>query len=202
MIVVSTLDSTAVAIATLARAAPGLGARARRLRPRACRLAVVPPGRRSASSDFLLPRFSDVPSTFWNERNAAPARCRMDHVQGGSRRLRTWLRGPRFSPRSSLARWRPLGHALMPYTIAANAVPIIAFAPITNAWFGTFSPLLEDHDRRRPVLLPGTRQLAAWSDLGSTRVASSSCARTRRSERLDRSAESGSRTRFRLSSPR
>ena len=35
-----------------------------------------------------------------------------------------------------LARWRPLGSALMPYMIAANAIPIIAFAPITNAWFG------------------------------------------------------------------
>src|SRR6266516_298999 len=33
------------------------------------------------------------------------------------------------------ARWRPLGNALMPYAIAANAIPIIAFAPITNAWF-------------------------------------------------------------------
>ena len=28
----------------------------------------------------------------------------------------------------------------MPYAIAANAIPIIAFAPITNAWFGTLSP--------------------------------------------------------------
>ena len=28
----------------------------------------------------------------------------------------------------------------MPYMIAANAVPIVAFAPITNAWFGTLSP--------------------------------------------------------------
>ena len=31
-------------------------------------------------------------------------------------------------------------NALMPYMIAANAVPIVAFAPITNAWFGTLSP--------------------------------------------------------------
>src|SRR5215211_3514933 len=36
----------------------------------------------------------------------------------------------------ALARWRPLGAAVMPYAIAANAVPIIAFAPITNNWFG------------------------------------------------------------------
>jgi len=39
-----------------------------------------------------------------------------------------------------VARWRPLGNALMPYAIAANAIPIIAFAPITNAWFGLLSP--------------------------------------------------------------
>ena len=37
-----------------------------------------------------------------------------------------------------VARWELMGNGLMPYAIAANAVPIIAFAPITNAWF---SPL-------------------------------------------------------------
>ncbi len=39
-----------------------------------------------------------------------------------------------------LARWRPVGRAIMPYAIAANAVPIIAFAPITNNWFGILNP--------------------------------------------------------------
>jgi NitT/TauT family transport system permease protein len=39
-----------------------------------------------------------------------------------------------------LARWRGLGSAIMPYAIAANAVPIIAFAPITNNWFGAIDP--------------------------------------------------------------
>jgi NitT/TauT family transport system permease protein len=34
-----------------------------------------------------------------------------------------------------VARWDIVGTALMPYAIAASAVPIIAFAPITNAWF-------------------------------------------------------------------
>jgi len=34
-----------------------------------------------------------------------------------------------------VSRWDMLGSALMPYAIAANAIPIIAFAPITNAWF-------------------------------------------------------------------
>jgi len=36
----------------------------------------------------------------------------------------------------ALARWRGLGGAVMPFAIAANAVPIIAFAPITDQWFG------------------------------------------------------------------
>jgi NitT/TauT family transport system permease protein len=40
----------------------------------------------------------------------------------------------------ALARWRSLGSAIMPYAIAANAVPIIAFAPITNNWFGAIDP--------------------------------------------------------------
>jgi len=40
----------------------------------------------------------------------------------------------------ALARWRALGRAFMPYAIAANAIPIIAFAPITNNWFGLLSP--------------------------------------------------------------
>jgi NitT/TauT family transport system permease protein len=40
-----------------------------------------------------------------------------------------------------LARWKPLGRALLPYAIAANAIPIIAFAPIFNNWFGLVSPI-------------------------------------------------------------
>lgn len=41
----------------------------------------------------------------------------------------------------ALARWRPLGSAILPYAVAANAVPIIAFAPIMNNWFGLLNPL-------------------------------------------------------------
>ena len=39
-----------------------------------------------------------------------------------------------------LARFRRLGAALMPIAIAANAIPIIAFAPIFNAWFDPLAP--------------------------------------------------------------
>jgi NitT/TauT family transport system permease protein len=87
---------------------------------------------------FLLPRFSAVASTFWTERTAlwnAGWLTFKEAVVG-------WAIGcaAAFLVALALARWRPLGRAFMPYAIAANAVPIIAFAPITNAWFGTFSP--------------------------------------------------------------
>jgi NitT/TauT family transport system permease protein len=39
-----------------------------------------------------------------------------------------------------VARFRAVGSALMPFAIAANAVPIIAFAPIFDAWFNPLSP--------------------------------------------------------------
>ncbi|HSP73770.1 MAG TPA: ABC transporter permease [Gaiellaceae bacterium] len=40
-----------------------------------------------------------------------------------------------------ISRFRTVGTALMPIAIAANAVPIIAFAPIFNAWFDPLSPV-------------------------------------------------------------
>ena len=39
-----------------------------------------------------------------------------------------------------VARFRLVGAALLPLAIAANAVPIIAFAPIFNVWFDPLSP--------------------------------------------------------------
>ena len=39
------------------------------------------------------------------------------------------------------ARFISARHALMPLAIAANAIPIVAFAPLMNNWFGTLSPL-------------------------------------------------------------
>jgi NitT/TauT family transport system permease protein len=39
-----------------------------------------------------------------------------------------------------LARFRRVSAALMPVAIAANAIPIIAFSPISNAWFDPLSP--------------------------------------------------------------
>lgn len=39
------------------------------------------------------------------------------------------------------ARWTVATEALMPFAIAANSVPILAFAPILNNWFGVDNPL-------------------------------------------------------------
>lgn len=39
------------------------------------------------------------------------------------------------------SRWTLASETLMPFAIAANSVPIIAFAPILNNWFGIDNPL-------------------------------------------------------------
>jgi len=38
------------------------------------------------------------------------------------------------------SRWTSVSEATMPFAIAANSVPIIAFAPIMNNWFGITNP--------------------------------------------------------------
>ena len=87
---------------------------------------------------FLLPRLSDVLSALWENRDAlkTAAWITFKEAFGGL------LLGSGIAILAALvlARWRPLGNALIPYLIAANAIPVIAFAPITNAWFGTLSP--------------------------------------------------------------
>jgi NitT/TauT family transport system permease protein len=85
---------------------------------------------------FLAPQPTAIASTFWDTRS--------ELLHAGWFTFQEALGG--FVIGSALgivialvlARWRGLGRALMPYAIAANAVPIIAFAPITNAWFGPF----------------------------------------------------------------
>src|SRR5205823_4044169 len=87
---------------------------------------------------FLLPRFSAVMTTFWDERHPlwSAGWFTFKEALGGF----ALGCGLAFLLALVLARWKPVGRALMPYAIAANAIPIIAFAPITNAWFGILSP--------------------------------------------------------------
>ena len=104
-------------------------------------------------------------ASFWTQRSDALERGLAD-AEGGARRLRDRLRRSASSRPSCSARFRRLGDALMPIAIAANAIPIIAFAPIFNAWFDPLSLGAADGDRRRPLLLPGDGQHAARPDLG------------------------------------
>jgi NitT/TauT family transport system permease protein len=87
---------------------------------------------------FLLPRFSAVTSTFWHERGmlwSAGWFTFKEAVSGFALGC-----GVALVVALVLSRWKRVGSAFMPYAIAANAIPIIAFAPITNAWFGLLSP--------------------------------------------------------------
>jgi NitT/TauT family transport system permease protein len=88
--------------------------------------------------NFLLPPLSDILDALWNDRSGlmdAALFTFKEAVAGffvGS--------GAAIAVALVLARWRSLASAVMPYAIAANAIPIIAFAPITNNWFGLLSP--------------------------------------------------------------
>ena len=87
--------------------------------------------------NFLLPPPSDIIETAWTERDTlwGAAWFTFQEALGG------WVLGCGAAIVFALvlARWRTLATALMPFAIAANAVPIIAFAPITNNWFGTLN---------------------------------------------------------------
>jgi NitT/TauT family transport system permease protein len=83
---------------------------------------------------FLLPKPSEIVSAFWDQRHVLwPAgwytftEAFWGFVVGCGTGIAAAL---------ILARFRVVGSALMPYFIAASAIPIIAFAPIANAWFG------------------------------------------------------------------
>jgi NitT/TauT family transport system permease protein len=88
--------------------------------------------------EFLLPKPSVIAQTFWDERGSL--------WDAGIYTFKEALGG--FALGSGLAiltalvfaAFRPLGTAFMPFAVAANAVPIIAFAPIMNNWFGLLNP--------------------------------------------------------------
>jgi len=86
---------------------------------------------------FLAPQPTAIASTFWADRHEllSAGWFTFQEALGG------FAIGCGFALLFALvlARWRGLGRALMPYMIAASAVPIIAFAPIMNAWFDPFS---------------------------------------------------------------
>jgi NitT/TauT family transport system permease protein len=84
--------------------------------------------------NFLLPAPSAIADTLWADRGQLwdAAFFTFREALGG------YVIGCSLGFLAALvvARWRLLRTAVMPYAIAAGAIPIIAFAPITNNWFG------------------------------------------------------------------
>jgi NitT/TauT family transport system permease protein len=95
---------------------------------------------------FLLPKPSSIARAFWTDRSELlhAGWFTFQEALGG------FFLGSALAILTALvlARWRPLGLALLPFAIAANAIPIIAFAPITNTWF---SPL----DKSSKIVIAG-----------------------------------------------
>jgi NitT/TauT family transport system permease protein len=87
---------------------------------------------------FLLPKPTTIAATFWDDRHELwPAgwytfKEALGGFVGGS------IAGILVAV--LIARFRIVGAALLPIAIAANAIPIIAFAPIFDAWFDPLSP--------------------------------------------------------------
>ena len=84
----------------------------------------------------LLPAPSDIADTLWTQREAlwASVFFTFREALGGFAVGCTAA----ILLALALARWPLAGTAILPYAIAANAIPIIAFAPITNKWFDPF----------------------------------------------------------------
>ena len=87
---------------------------------------------------FLLPKPTDIARAFWDDKGTLwdYGLYTFKEAAGG------FALGSSFGILMALflARFRALGSALLPFAIAANAIPIIAFAPITNNWFGLLNP--------------------------------------------------------------
>jgi NitT/TauT family transport system permease protein len=88
--------------------------------------------------EFLLPKPSVIAQTFWDERGT----LWVAGIYTFKEALGGFVLGSSLGILSALifAAFRPLGTAFMPFAVAANAIPIIAFAPIMNDWFGLLNP--------------------------------------------------------------
>ena len=87
---------------------------------------------------FLLPKPSDIVKSCWDQRHTLwPAGWYTFKEALGGFAIGS-LAG--MAAATLIGRFRTLGAALMPIAVAANAIPIIAFAPIFNQWFDPLSP--------------------------------------------------------------
>ena len=86
---------------------------------------------------FLLPKPSTIVSVFWTQRHSLwPAGWYTFKEALGGFAIGSALG---IVAASVVGRLERVGKALMPIFIAANAIPIIAFAPIFGAWFNPIS---------------------------------------------------------------
>ncbi|MDQ7034755.1 MAG: ABC transporter permease [Anaerolineae bacterium] len=97
---------------------------------------------------FLLPKPSLIGSRFMTEINLlldSESRSLLFEATGAT--FREALGGLVIGCSAGIlvalitARWTVITEATMPFAIAANSVPIIAFAPIMNNWFGITNPV-------------------------------------------------------------
>ena len=87
---------------------------------------------------FLLPKPSTIVRVFWTDRHTLwPAGWYTFKEALGGFAIGSGLG---IVAATFVGRFKTLGPTLMPIFIAANAVPIIAFAPIFGAWFNPISP--------------------------------------------------------------
>jgi NitT/TauT family transport system permease protein len=87
---------------------------------------------------FLLPKPSAIVSTFWMQRHSLwPAGWYTFKEALGGFAIGSGLG---VVAATVVGRFRTVGKALLPVFVTANAVPIIAFAPIFGAWFNPISP--------------------------------------------------------------
>jgi NitT/TauT family transport system permease protein len=88
---------------------------------------------------FLLPPPTDIIGTLieqWPRLSQAGINTFIEAIGGFAIGLAAGILVAVATARFAFARG-----ALMPFAIAANAVPIVAFAPIMNNWFGVTSPV-------------------------------------------------------------
>jgi NitT/TauT family transport system permease protein len=88
--------------------------------------------------EFLLPKPTAIGDAFWAQKSALWSQG----IYTFKEALGGYALGSGLGILVALlfAAWRPLAGAFMPYAVAANAIPIIAFAPIMNNWFGLLNP--------------------------------------------------------------
>jgi len=87
---------------------------------------------------FLLPRPSDIVRAFFSDRHTLwPAGWYTFKEALGGFAIGSTLG---ILAATFVGRFKSVGTAFMPIAIAANAVPIIAFAPIFDVWFNPLSP--------------------------------------------------------------